>query len=237
MNPFVAFHVLAGTLAMLTGAAAMAVPKGARWHLLTGNAFVISMLSLAGSGAIIGFAREQALNGFMGVLTFYLVCTAWLTARRRDGKTRPSDWAVLAVPLAVGAGLTLNGMNAANSPTGASGGFSAGGYFVFATVAFLLAFGDLRMLLRGGVFGKHRIARHLLRMGLALFIAVASFFLGQQQVIPVALRSPFLLYGPVLLTIAVTIYWMIRVRFTKQPTRAYVLRPHSRAAISPAVPG
>lgn len=224
MTPLIAFHILAGTVAMLSGAAAMIVRKGARWHLLTGNFFVVSMLGLSASGSIIGFARDQPLNGFMGLLTFYLVSTAWLTARRRDGKTRPIDWAVLAVPLGVGAGLIANGLEAAGSPTGAKGGFSAPGYFVFASIALLLAFGDLRMLLRGGVFGKHRIARHLVRMGLSLFIAVGSFFLGQQQVIPLALRNPFVLYGPVLLVVASTIYWLLRVRLSRRISGPYVLR-------------
>jgi uncharacterized membrane protein len=224
VSPLVGFHILAGTIAMLSGAAAMAVRKGDRWHVLTGNVFVVSMLCLSASGAFIGFARDQPLNGFMGVLTFYLVSTAWLTASRRDGKTRPIDWAVLMVPLGVAAGLVTYGLEAASSPTGLKGGFSAGGHFVFASVAVLLALGDVRMLLRGGVFGKHRITRHLLRMSLALFIAVGSFFLGQRQVIPAAIRTPLVLYGPVLLVIVFTVYWMVRVRFAKRAAGLYVLR-------------
>ena len=224
MSPLIGFHILAGTIAMLAGAAAMVVRKGARWHRLTGDVFVVSMLGLSASGSLIGFARDQPLNGMMGVLTCYLVSTAWLTARRRDGNTRPIDWAVLIVPLAVAAGMTAYGLQAANSPTGSIDGFPAAGYFVFGFVALLLALGDVRMLLRGGVFGKHRIARHLLRMGLALFVAVASFFLGQQQVIPAELHNPFVLYGPVLLVVISTIYWMIRVRLSKHMGGPYVLR-------------
>ena len=230
MTPLLLFHILAGTIAMLSGAAAMVVRKGARWHLLTGNVFVVSMLCLAASGSIVGFAREQPLNGFMGLLTFYLVSSAWLTARRRDGKTQPIDWAVLAVPLAVGASLIASGLEAASSPTGLKGGFSAPGYYVFATIALLLALGDVRMLLRGGVFGKHRIARHLVRMGLALFIAVGSFFLGQQKVIPVALHNPFVLYGPVLFVVTSTVYWLFRVRLSRRIAGPYVLRALPPAA-------
>ena len=211
-------------MVVLAGAAAVVARKGARWHCLTGNVFVTSMLSLSASGAFIGFARDQPLNGMMGVLTFYLVSTAWLTARRRDGNTRPIDWAVLMVPLAVAVGMLTYGLQAANSPAGSIGGVSAAGYFVFGSVALLLALGDVRMLLRGGVSGKHRIARHLLRMGLALFIAVASFFLGQQKVIPSELHNPFVLYGPVLLVVISTIYWMIRVRLSKHMAGLYVLR-------------
>jgi uncharacterized membrane protein len=106
----VGLRILAGTIAILSGAAAMAVHKGSRWHRGTGNVFVVSMLSLSASGSFIGFARDQPLNGFMGVLTCFLVSTAWPTARRRDGKTRPLDRAVLMVPLAVGVGMMTYGL-------------------------------------------------------------------------------------------------------------------------------
>jgi hypothetical protein len=230
MSPMVAFHILAGTIAMLSGAAAIAVRKGARAHRLTGNAFVVSMLGLSTSGAYLGFAVDEPLNGLMGILTAYLVVTAWWTARRRRGEIVPVDWAALAVPLAVAAGLVGYGLAAAGTPSGTLGGFPSGGYFVFATLAFLLALGDVRMLVRGGVFGADRIARHLLRMCLALFIAVASFFLGQQQVIPEALRTPPVLYGPVLLVIAVMLYWLVRVRRAKRAAGIYVRRADAEDA-------
>ncbi|HME12651.1 MAG TPA: hypothetical protein VKF79_07315, partial [Candidatus Acidoferrum sp.] len=73
---------------------------------------------------------------------------------------------------------------------------------------------DLRMLLRGGVSGAARIARHLVRMGLALFIGTASLFLGKQQHFPVALVKTHLLNVPVLIVAVTMIYWFVRVRFT-----------------------
>jgi uncharacterized membrane protein len=109
VSPLVGFHILAGTLAMLSGAAAMAVRKGDRWHVLTGNVFVVSMLCLSASGAFIGFARDQPLNGF-------------------------------------------------------------------------------------------------------------------RQVIPAAIRTPLVLYGPVLLVVVLMVYWMVRVRFAKRAAGLYVLR-------------
>ena len=36
--------------------------------------------------------KDQMMNGLMGVLTFYLVATAWLTAMRREGETGIFDW-------------------------------------------------------------------------------------------------------------------------------------------------
>jgi hypothetical protein len=50
--------------------------------------------------------------------------------------------------------------------------------FFMGSVMLLAAAGDVRMLVRGAVFGPKRIARHLWRMCFGLFIAAGSFFLG-----------------------------------------------------------
>ena len=65
-----------------------------------------------------GVHETPNIEGQMGVLTFYLVATAWVTARRGDGETGIFDWGALMVPLAVGAGLVTYGLEAANSQTG-----------------------------------------------------------------------------------------------------------------------
>jgi hypothetical protein len=46
------------------------------------------------------------------------------------------------------------------------------------SVLLLAAAGDLLMLLRGGLFGRQRIVRHLRRMCFGLFVATGSFFPG-----------------------------------------------------------
>ncbi|MDQ3274540.1 MAG: hypothetical protein M3Q39_05785 [Actinomycetota bacterium] len=54
--------------------------------------------------------------------------------------------------------------------------------------------------------------RHLGRMCFALFIAVASLFLGQPQVFPETLRSSGALALPPVLVLAVLLWWLVRVR-------------------------
>ncbi len=211
-SPVLLLHICAGSFGLLSGAAAMSFRKGSRRHRLAGNVFVASMLILSASGAYLGFAKHEALNGLMGILTFYLVATAWWTARRIDGEVGIFDWGALLLVLAVGTGLMGNGLEAANS-TGSKDGYPAAAYLIFGSAALLFAAGDVRMLVRGGVSGRQRIVRHLSRMCVALFIAAGSLFLGQPQLFPPAVHEAKVLFIPSLLPLVLLMFWLFRVRF------------------------
>jgi len=211
--PLLVFHICAGILGLLSGAAAMSFRKGSPRHGVAGKVFVISMLSLAVSATYLAFMKSQVTNVLGGVLTFYLVATAWATARRKDGETGFFDWGALLFALAVGASLVTFGLEAAYSQKGLKYGYPAGMYLPMGSVVLLAAAGDVRMLVRGGVFGAQRLVRHLWRMCLALFFASGSFFLGQQQVFPAFIRNTNVLFIPAFLPLILMIFWLIRVRF------------------------
>ncbi len=220
--PILIIHICAGLLGLLSGAAAMSFRKGSHRHRMAGNVFFISMLSMAAAATYLAFMKHQMNNVFGGVLTFYLVATAWVTARRRDGETGIFDWSALLVALAVGAAIVTYGFEVANSPTGPKDGIPVGMYFFLGSVALLAAAGDLRMLVRGGLFGAHRIARHLWRMCFGLFIATGSFFIGQQQVFPPFLRKTNVLFLPAILPLILMTFWLCRVSFTNAYKRKSV---------------
>jgi hypothetical protein len=69
------------------------------------------------------------------------------------------------------------------------------------------------MLAHGGISGRPRIVRHLWRMCVGLFIATGSFFLGQPQVFPAALRGSIYLIIPAILPLPLMVFWLVRVRF------------------------
>ncbi len=92
--------------------------------------------------------------------------------------------------------------------------FHAVGYFLFGSIALLAAGSDVRIIVKGALTGRRRITRHLWRMCFALFIATASFFLGQQDVFPKPLQGTFLLASPVMVLILLSLFWAIRVRFS-----------------------
>ena len=72
----------------------MSFRKGSRPHGVAGNVFFISMLTASAAGSYLAFRNSEMDNVFGGVLTVYLVTTAWVTARRRDGETLLGDGGV-----------------------------------------------------------------------------------------------------------------------------------------------
>jgi hypothetical protein len=212
-------HILAGLIAMVSGAVALYALKGARLHRKSGMIFVYAMLFMSGSGAVMAALKGQRINVVAGVLTFYLVTTALLTVRRPAVAPRWVDLGAMLVAVTGGMAAIRLGFEALGSPTGRIEGASAGPAFIFGAVALLATLGDLRMMARG-LQGARRIARHLWRMCFALFIAAGSFFLGQAQVFPEPIRKSGLLPIPVLLVLLLMFFWLVRVRFTQRYRRA-----------------
>jgi hypothetical protein len=212
-SPLLLLHIIGGTLGILSGFVAVSLCKGSRWHGMAGNVFFISMLTMSGCGAYMALMKSQVSNVFGGLLTFYLVATAWVTARRRDGGTGIYGWVGLLAALGLGAVMVSFGVAAAMSPTGTKADAPAGMYLVFGSLALLAAAGDIRMLLRGGVFGAQRVARHLWRMCFALFVASGSLFLARPHLFPAVLSKTHVLLVPGFLPLILMIFWLVRVRF------------------------
>ena len=83
---------------------------------------------------------------------------------------------------------------------------------MFGSIGLIGAAFDARLLLAGTLRGGHRLARHLWRLGFALWIATMSFFLGQPRVFPDFLRQNVGLRAiPVLVVALVVGYWLVRV--------------------------
>lgn len=213
--PILVLHICAGTVGLLSGFAAMSFRKGSRRHGVAGNVFFISMLTASAAGTYLGFRNSEMDNVFGGILVLYLLATAWVTARRRDGETGIFDWVGLLVALAVGVVSVTYAIEAANSPTGTKDGLPASGYWFPISVALISAAGDARMLLRGGLSGAQRVARHLWRMCFALFIASASIFLARPQLFPALLSKTHVLSLLGILPLILMIFWLLRVRFSK----------------------
>ena len=165
-------HIIAGTLGMLSGFVAVFLFKGSRRHGIAGNVFVIAMLALSASGVYLAIMKSQPGNILGGTLTFYLVATAWLTARRRNGEPGVFDWGALLVVLAVAVVEVTCGLEAAASQTGLKYGYPPGIYFFMGSVA-LLATGEIFACFCAMVF--------LARNGLPGIFGVCALRCSSQQ--------------------------------------------------------
>jgi uncharacterized membrane protein len=210
-------HVFGGLVAIAAGFVALFTLKGARRHRTSGLLFVYAMTTMALTGVVISVSTPKgwstALGGF---LAFYMAMTGLLAGRRREPGPRKIDRWVLLGAVALGVTYYAFGFEALQSATGKKDGYPAPMFFVFGTVTWLSAFGDARVALRG-IEGARRIARHVSRMSLAMFIATASFFLGQAKVIPKPIRIMPLLSIPVLVVVVMMVYWLVRLRMAKPP--------------------
>jgi hypothetical protein len=219
-SPLLLLHIVAGTIGVLSGFVAVFLRKGSRRHGVVGDVFVIAMLCLSSSGAILAIMKSQPGNILGGAFTFCLVATAWMSARRRDGETSIFDWVGLLVSLGIGAFEVTYGREAAMSPTGMKYDYPPGPYFFLGSVALLAAAGDVRLLVRGGISGTQRIARHLWRMCFALFVASGSVFLARQQLFPDLLRKTGVLLLLSFLPLLLMIFWLVRVWLKSRVSRS-----------------
>lgn len=206
-------HVCGITIGLIAGALAMMFRKGASLHRVAGNIFTIAMLSSTIAAAYLAaFVHPNHANFTGAAITVYLVSTGWFLGRRRDRAINKFDCAALVAVFVLGSADILWGFEAVASPTGVKDRYPAAFYFIFGSIALLFASSDFRMILRGGVAGAERIARHLWRMSLAFLFAVASGYPGQAKLFPMAWRETRLLYVPHLLILMSMLYWMRKMR-------------------------
>jgi uncharacterized membrane protein len=228
-----AVHILAGTLGLLGGYVALYSAKGGRVHRKSGMLFVYAMLTMAIAGMTIAVARGKApdINIPAGLITSYMVITALITVRPPDigaERRRWLDVGAMLVALGVGVTMLTFGLQAVANG-GRRNGFPAFPYILFATFGLLGVAGDLRVLRSGALEGRPRLARHLWRMSVALFIAALSFSVQLPKFLPPPLRIRGLIMLPVLAVVVTMFYWLWRVRTRRSRLRVVVV--HAAEAV------
>jgi hypothetical protein len=206
-------HISMGAFALISAIIAFCARKGASLHKKSGLTFVITMLIMSCTGAFLAAINEEKLNVVAGCLTFYLVATAFLVVHRFNKYDHFYNTLLMVFGFIVGVSGMIVGASILNAGGTKIDGQPAQVLIVFSVIALLASLSDLRILLAGRLKGKQKFIRHIWRMGIAMFLATTSFFLGQSQVIPEVIRTMAFLVTPVLLVLFLTIYWAVRVQF------------------------
>jgi hypothetical protein len=206
-------HVSAGCVGVFAGLAALLSRKGSQLHRRAGNWFFVAMLTMSAIGACLAPFLPHRISAVAGALTFYLVATAWVTIRRREGRAGYFEIGAFLFALGIVAAGVILGLMGANTATGLLDAEPYQGAFVFAGAAALAGTGDLAVIVRRGISGTRRLTRHLWRMCVALLIGATSFFLGQPQFFPAPLRGSIVLFVPEIAILGLLVFWLIRLRF------------------------
>lgn len=205
-------HIAAGTLSIAAGATALIARKGAPAHRAAGAHFVVAMIGMATTAAIIG--KKDAGNIVAGALTIYSVLTGWATARRGEKTAGRFEGVAGLVALSCALGgywsayLIATGAKAADNP------YIVTATIIISTVMALAAIGDFSVVLRRGLAGRQRIARHLWRMCFGLVIAVGSFAAQGARVLPDWFPGGPAILASLGVVIATMAFWLARVFFT-----------------------
>jgi hypothetical protein len=214
-------HICGAVIGITAGVLAMVLRKGSGLHSAAGNVFAVSLLVMSGTAAYMAaFFKPSVANVIVGVLTFYMVSTGWRAARRRE--TRPTTFDTIAffVVLIDGAAAVTMGLRAVIAGLAKTNGVPTPMYFIFGTIALLFAMSDARMIGRGGADGPKRIRRHVVRMSLALLLAIFSLFPGQSRLFPEAWRYASILYAPHIFIAVSMFFWLWRMRTRKLEERS-----------------
>ncbi|MBP6013462.1 MAG: hypothetical protein KBA31_14650 [Alphaproteobacteria bacterium] len=220
-SAFIFLHVTAGTTALLSGGTALLVRKGEPVHRLAGNVFLVAMVLMCAGAIPVAIARQQTLNIAAASFTLYLLATSWRAATRNDGESGSSERVAFFTGMGIAAGALAYG---ALGPRDAAPFF-----YAFGSLAAFAALMDLTVIIRKGVSGAQRIARHLWRMSLAMLIATASFFIGQPKFVPGVVRDANLHFVPVIAVMALLLFWLLRVLLTRWADHTYGSTPNMNA--------
>ena len=212
MPPMLLLHISSATIALIAGTLAMIFRKGSGLHRAAGDAFVVSMLTMSAAGVYLAtFSRPNVGNVLGGALTFYLVTTSWVAARRREMKIGGLDRFAFALIVAIALAEALSAYQASTSASRMKDGYTPGMFLTLGSFALLFAASDVRMLRRGGIIGPPRIARHLWRMCLAFLVALVSLYPSRTRLFPAWLNQSNLLYVPHVLLIGSMLWWRAHI--------------------------
>lgn len=215
-----AVHMLTGSAVVVAGAMALLLRKGSAQHKLAGQLFAgssVLMGPVVAAGAWFSPGSISSLGILFVFFMIYLVVSAWSTIHRSEPGIGPLDILAPLAALSISiAGLIL-GYGAVSKPGMAEGLPPNEAYFFFSALAFIAMLLDVNNLRVGGVRGRHRIVRHVWRMGCAVFFATSSLFTGPGSVVfPESVRGNPLLLIPQLLVVFVCMFWIYRLLFLKQ---------------------
>lgn len=168
-------HIIAGFVALFTGAGAFVTEKGGQRHRRLGRWYVKSMAFVAVSAVVLfGFEQTETRRflGFVAVFSFYFVYSGYrvLSRKRPTASPERADW--IAVVLLVGASLGLVVVGGDWLVDGNDFGTVA---VVFGGIGATFGVRDIRWFTAGEAESRTWFYEHLSRMAAGYIATVTAF--------------------------------------------------------------
>jgi len=227
-----ALHIGGGFVALIAGTIAIFASKGGPTHRRAGKLFFIAMLVMATFAIYLGIVVPDRVNIFIAAFATYLIATAWLTVRRKEGTIGLGErigflvalllcapFVILSIQLAAGLPPLFKSTVPLEGPVLIA-------IYGFTTVLLVAVLSDAKVLVAGGISGAPRIARHLWRSCVGMTLAAGSAFTnGFARLLPGHYHVPLAFFLPQFVPLVLLIFWMIRVRFTDRFAKSPVTTP------------
>lgn len=208
------FHIATATIGLFAGAIALFAKKGTTLHTNSGKVFTAGMVMIGTAGTTLAYMVNRPETLIIGIIIIYLVGSATAAIKRKENETGLFEISALTLAVSTAIAAGYFGSAASNGEIQLTGRTPAGFYYFQAAFLVFCSALDIRVIIRGGVSGAQRIARHVWRMCLALLIAVTAIFLGNTHIFSDVIRNTNILFAPSIIVIVLMIYWMLRVSFT-----------------------
>ena len=204
-------HVALGTLAVIVGTIALGSRKGRKLHVSAGRVFVVSMGLSSVLGSIFGALKYETLwiTFHAGILGATLVASGVLAVRIRLRGAKRLFIVCAGINFLNAVSLIMAGWYATTLPDTRLYGFASEDYFFLFGLAAITCVGDVRMTFGAQISDRHRVAQHLLRMCIGIFIAAGSAFTGPgASAFPDAVRRSGVLSLPEIAIMLLMLFWL-----------------------------
>jgi uncharacterized membrane protein len=196
-------HIVGGSIALLSAAAAVSTKKGATQHRRFGKWYVIGMSAVFLTSIPLAFLNNNVFLFLIALFSLYLVFSGYRFAKNKSGIPQLQDWVAVAIMLLSGIG--MEGM----AYMFYAGGDAEGRWvilMVFGLIASILGIVDFVTLWTRTATGKHRIARHLTNMLSGTIATITAVLVVNVDTDPVwiAWLAPTVVITPLIT------YWNIR---------------------------
>lgn len=213
-HPLLFLHIIAGTIALVSGGISFSVRKGKGWHTRSGSFFYFAMLAVGATALIMCLLKFNPFLFIVGLFSLYMTITGFRSSKLRNQKpgitAQAFDWLVWALCL-IGLAIFLF----LSRQTTASG--LAPVLWAFSLILAFMLFSDFKAFQSPEGLNKGKVLKkHISRMGGAYIAAFTAFLVTNIQTEPVY----FAWLLPTALGIPAIIYFQNRFSPKKKPKAA-----------------